>query len=71
MKEFATYEDYDKTVFHLVEINEEQTEICVVKVHQGKIATTTYQLFKNKNGLYFEYGRCFTKIYVDEFEEVE
>ena len=45
------------------EIEEELTK-------QGRISLIAYPLLEDENGLYFEYGPFYKKIYIDDFEEV-
>ena len=49
---------------------EKKNTITLAITNQGKITVTEYDLLCDENGLYFEYGVEYTKIHVDNFEEV-
>ena len=70
MKEFVMYEDWDKITFDIVKLNEETQQIYVAITKQGRISLIAYPLLEDENGLYFEYGPFYKKIYIDDFEEV-
>ncbi|MBE5734340.1 MAG: hypothetical protein E7347_04760 [Clostridiales bacterium] len=70
MKEFVMYEDWDKITFDIVKLNEETQQVYVAITKQGRISLIAYPLLEDKNGLYFEYGPFYKKIYIDDFEEV-
>lgn len=70
MHEFVFFDDYDKIRFNIVELNENKNEIYVAITRQGKISVVTYPLYEDNDGLYFEYGPCYTKIKINDFEEV-
>ena len=44
-------------------------EILVAISNRGGISLVTYDLFKDENGYYFEYGCDYTKINLNDFEE--
>lgn len=70
MKEFVMYEDWDKITFDIVKLNEETQQVYVATTKQGRISLIAYPLLEDENGLYFEYGPFYKKIYIDDFEEV-
>ena len=70
MKEFVMYEDWDKITFDIVKLNEETQQVYVAITKQGRISLIAYPLLEDENGLYFEYGPFYKKIYIDDFEEV-
>ena len=70
MKEFVMYEDWDKITFDIVKLNEETQQVYVAITKQGRISLIAYHLLEDENGLYFEYGPFYKKIYIDDFEEV-
>ena len=70
MKEFVIYEDWDKITFDIVKLNEETQQVYVAITKQGRISLIAYPLLEDENGLYFEYGPFYKKIYIDDFEEV-
>ena len=70
MKEFVMYEDWDKITFDIVKLNEETQQVYVAITKQGRISLIAYPLLEDENGLYFEYGPFYKKIYIDDFEEL-
>lgn len=70
MKEFVMYEDWDKITFDIVKLNEKTQQVYVAITKQGRISLIAYPLLEDENGLYFEYGPFYKKIYIDDFEEV-
>ena len=70
MKEFVMYEDWDKITFDIIKLNEETQQVYVAITKQGRISLIAYPLLEDENGLYFEYGPFYKKIYIDDFEEV-
>ena len=70
MNEFVMYEDWDKITFDIVKLNEQTQQVYVAITKQGRISLIAYPLLEDENGLYFEYGPFYKKIYIDDFEEV-
>ena len=71
LREFQLYDgEYDIT-FNIVAIDTVKEEITVAITNRGRISVVTYDLLKNKNGYYFEYGIYFEKINILDFEEVK
>lgn len=68
MLEFEYFDGYDTTTFNILETK--HNDITVAVTYIGKISVITYELYEDENGLYFEYGPLFVKIYVKDFEEV-
>lgn len=69
MLEFEYFDGYDITTFNILETNVNQ--VTIASTYIGKISVITYELYEDENGLYFEYGPLFVKIYVKDFEEVK
>jgi hypothetical protein len=69
--EFQLFDGEDFITFNIVDINAERNEITVAVTDRGKISVITYELKRDGDRLYFEYGQFFKKINVDDFEEVE
>lgn len=69
MSEFNFFDgEYDVT-FNILDINLDKSIVKIAVSVAGKIYTTEYDLFNDKqNNLYFEYGCEFTKIYLKDFE---
>ena len=70
LKEFQIYDGEATITFNIVDINEMKEEILVAISNRGGISLVTYDLFKDENGYYFEYGCDYTKINLNDFEEV-
>ena len=71
LREFQLYDgEYDIT-FNIVAIDTVKEEITVAITNRGRISVVTYELLKNENGYYFEYGIYFEKINILDFEEVK
>ena len=71
LSEFEWFDGEDYITFNLVEIDLVKNEAQVAVTDRGKISVVTYDLLTDKKGeIYFEYGTMFTRIYLDDFEEV-
>ena len=70
LKEFQIFDGEATITFNIVDINEMKEEILVAISNRGGISLVTYDLFKDENGYYFEYGCDYTKINLNDFEEV-
>ena len=70
LKEFQIFDGEATILFNIVDINEIKEEILVAISNRGGISLVTYDLFKDENGYYFEYGCDYTKINLNDFEEV-
>jgi hypothetical protein len=57
--------------FNIVDLNELKNEIQVAITNRGKITVVTYDLLKDDNGYYFEYGCDYSKINISDFKEVK
>lgn len=71
MHEFQFFDGECLITFNIVELNEDKREIYVAITRQGKISVVTYPLFHDNDGWYFEYGPCYEKIQISDFEEVD
>jgi len=71
MHEFQFFDGECLITFNIVELNEDKREIYVAITKQGKISVVTYPLLHDNNGWYFEYGPCYKKIKINDFEEVD
>lgn len=70
LKEFQFFDGEDTVVFNIVSVDDDKITVAVTK--RGKIVVTNYDLYKDKNGLYFEYGVAGREhIHIDDFEETE
>ena len=70
LKELQIYDGEATITFNIVDINEMKEEILVAISNRGGISLVTYDLFKDKNGYYFEYGCDYKKINLNDFQEV-
>lgn len=65
------YDFYDGEYFrkfNIVELNENTMQATFAITCAGKISVQEIDLLQDDNGLYFEYGPLFNKIYLDNFE---
>lgn len=70
LKEFQYYDGESFVTFNIYDLNEAKQTITVAITNQGKISLVEYDLLQDEEGLYFEYGVNYTRINVDDFEEV-
>lgn len=70
MYEYQHFDGCDYTTIHIIETNLDENIITLAVSYLGKISVITYDLYETRDGLYFEYGPSFTKIYLNDFEEV-
>ena len=68
MKEFEYFNGENFVTFNIVDMKEETVTVAVT--NQGKISYLDYDLLEDEKGLYFEYGRTYARINIDDFEEV-
>ena len=68
MHEFQFFDGECLITFNIVDLDENKKEIYVAVTRQGKISVVTYPLLQDNNGWYFEYGPCYEKINVNDFE---
>ena len=71
MHEFQFFDGECLITFNIVDLDENKKEIYVAVTRQGKISVVTYPLLQDNDGWYFEYGPCYEKIQIDNFEEVD
>ena len=71
LREFQLFDGEAYVTFNIVSIDVAKEEIIVAVSNRGKVSVSTYDLFENKNGYYFEYGIYFEKINILDFEEVK
>ena len=70
LKEFQFFDVEDTVVFNIVALDDDKITVAVTK--RGKIVVTDYDLYEDKNGLYFEYGIAGSEhIHIDDFEEAD
>ena len=71
LHEFKIHDGEAWITFNIVDISELKNEISVAVTNRGKITIVTYDLYKDENGYYFEYGCEYKKISVNDFKEVK
>ena len=71
LHEFKIHDGEAWITFNIIALNELKNEISVAITNRGKITVVTYDLYKDENGYYFEYGCEYTKINVSDFKEVK
>ena len=71
LHEFAIFDGEAWITFNIVELNELKNEISVAVTNRGRITVTTYDLYQDENGYYFEYGCEFAKINIKDFKEIK
>ena len=54
-----------------MKLKESKKEILLAITNRGRITQATYDLCKDENGYYFEYGCDYTKIKIEDFKEVK
>lgn len=71
MPEFDYFNGENYITFDLLEIDDDKAEITVAVSDTGIISVRTFDLYFDKtNRRYFEYGVAYTKIYIDDFTEI-
>lgn len=68
MKEFEHFDGEKIVTFNIIDMKDETITVAVT--NQGKISFLEYDLLKDEKGLYFEYGRTYARINIDDFEEI-
>ena len=54
--------------FDIVQVDTENDNITVMISHQGKLTMRTFELLVDEDeDVFFEYGPCFEKIYLEQF----
>ena len=71
LHEFAIFDGEAWITFNIVSLDELKNEISVAVTNRGRITVTTYDLYKDESGYYFEYGCEFTKININDFKEIK
>jgi hypothetical protein len=70
LSEFQLFDGEEFITFNIVDINTERNEITVAVTDRGKISVITYDLRRDGDRFYFEYGVMCDSINVDDFTEV-
>ena len=69
LKEYQHYDGDTFITFNIVHLDDNCVTVAVT--NRGKTTIAEYDLFTDYSGDYFEYGRPFTKIYIEDFEDME
>lgn len=68
LSEFSYHNGEYDIKFNIVQINLDKNEIVIAVTDQGKHSLQIFDLKSDINDLYFEYGKMFDKIAINEFE---
>lgn len=69
LKEFQFFNGENIVTLNIYHFDKQQNKITVVISYQGKITVTEFELQKDKNGWYFEFGKIVPqRINVKDFE---
>ena len=71
LHEFKLFDGEEYITFNIVALNESKKEILLAVTNRGRITQVTYDLFKDENGYYFEYGCEYTKVKIKDFKEIK
>ena len=69
MKEFEYFNGENFVTFNIVDMKDKTVTVAVT--NQGKISYLEYDLLKDEKGMYFEYGRTYSRIDINDFKEVD
>ena len=62
------YDGESFVYFDIIQVDAENENITVMVSHQGKLTMKTFELMVDKDSdVFFEYGPCFEKIYLEQF----
>ena len=65
MKEFEYFDGEKFVTFNIVEMREKTITVAVT--NQGKISMLEYDLFQDEEGLYFEYGKTYAGLTLNNY----
>ena len=69
LKEFQLWDGEKIITFNMLDLSDMKIKVAVT--NEGKLSVYEYDLFEDENGLYFEYGVNYTRININDFEDVE
>ena len=62
------YDGESFVYFDIIQVDAENGNITVMVSHQGKLTMKTFELMVDEDSdVFFEYGPCFEKIYLEQF----
>lgn len=71
LNEFTLFDGELDITFNILDVNKDKMTITVAVTKAGKIFVTDYDLKLDKeNNLYFQYGVEYTKVNIDDFEDM-
>lgn len=70
MQEYQLFDGEAWITFDIINLDQKRNTVMLAVTNRGKISVLEYDLFSNDKGLYFEYGPLYSKIYIEDFEEV-
>jgi len=71
LNEFTLFDGEFDITFNILDVNKDKMTITVAVTKAGKIFVTDYDLKLDKeNNLYFQYGIEYTKVNIDDFEDM-
>lgn len=71
LNEFTLFDGEFDITFNILDVNKDKMTITVAVTKAGKIFVTDYDLKLDKeNNLYFQYGVEYTKVNIDDFEDM-
>lgn len=72
LREFQLYDGERTVTFNIVGIDFALQRARIAVTKDGGISVKDYDLLTNANGeLYFEYGICYDRVSISDFEEVD
>lgn len=70
MAEYLHFDGETFITMDIIYVDERKHEVELAITNRGRIIVTTYDLYRDDDGEYFEYGCMYEKIYLKEFEEM-
>ena len=71
LNEFTLFDGEFDITFNILDVNKDKMTITVAVTKAGKIFVIDYDLKLDKeNNLYFQYGIEYTKVNIDDFEDM-
>lgn len=68
LSEFELYDNNHFITFNIVDINTDKNKITVAITNEGKISVCTYDLCRDGERFFFEYGLYGKQISVEDFD---
>ena len=66
------YDGESFVYFDIIQVDAENENITVMVSHQGNLTMRTFDLLVDEDcDVFFEYGPCFEKIYLEKFKDME